>query len=143
MEVINSKHIGCYGIVINDKNEVLLIKKAKGAYKGKLDLPGGGIEYGERPEEALKREFIEEIGLEIESFSLYKVITYYVTWNISDTKQEKLQHLAVIYKVKLNELELDKIKMDADGHDSLGANWYDIDKLSLEELSPLAKVIKD
>lgn len=45
MEIKKSKHVGCYGVIFNKNGEVLLIKKSRGAYKGKLDLTGGKIEY--------------------------------------------------------------------------------------------------
>lgn len=143
METFKSKHVGCYGIVFNAKNQVLLIKKSRGAYKGKLDLPGGGIEYGESAEETLKREFEEEVGLKIRKFSLKKIVTNYVVWNLDETHLEDLQHIAIIYDVTIDENDTNKIKMDADGLDSLGANWYDINKLNIEDLSPLAKCIKE
>lgn len=142
MEIKKKKYVGCYGIVINDKNETLLIKKAGGAYKGKLDLPGGGIEYGESPEETLKREFIEEVGVGIEEFNLFTVKTNYQIWSEQDYK-ENLQHIAIIYKVKIKNNDLNKIKVTADGCDSLGANWYDINKLNLEDLSPFARIVKE
>ena len=41
------RHLGVYGLLIeNDK--ILLIKKANGPYKGKLDLPGGSIKFLEK-----------------------------------------------------------------------------------------------
>ena len=92
-------------------------------------MPGGRIEYGETP---------EETGVEIEKIQLYKVITNYVVWEIN----EDLQHIAIIYKVELNQEDFSKIKVEADGHDSLGAAWYKIDCLKSEELFPLANVIK-
>lgn len=143
METFKSKHVGCYGIVFNSKNQVLLIKKSRGAYKGKLDLPGGGIEYGESAEETLKREFEEEVGLKIKKYRLKKIVTNYVVWNLDETHLEDLQHIAIIYDVTIDENDTNKIKMDADGLDSLGANWYDINKLNIEDLSPLAKCIKE
>lgn len=142
MEIIKSKHVGCYGIVFNNENQVLLIKKARGAYKNKLDLPGGGIEYGENAEETLKREFEEEVGVKIESFELKTVITNYVLWKIDEKYMEDLQHIAIIYNVKVNNNDLNQIKKDADGLDSLGSDWYDVDKLSEDDLSPLAICVK-
>lgn len=141
MEVIKSKHVGCYGIVYNDDCEVLLIKKARGPYKGLLDLPGVGIEYKETAEDTLKREFEEEIGLKINKFKLRQIVTNYVVWDLDMTHKEDLQHIAIIYDVKIKKSDYKKIKKDSDGLDSLGANWYKVEKLKLEDLSPLAKVI--
>lgn len=143
METFKSKHVGCYGIVYNDDGQVLLIKKSRGAYKDKLDLPGGGIEYGESTDDTLKREFEEEVGLKIEDYKLKTVITNYVVWNLDETHLEDLQHIAIIYDVTLDKSSFDKIKKDADGLDSLGAEWYNVDSLNIEDLSPLAQVIKE
>ena len=52
------RQLGAYGLLINN-NKILLIKKKTGPYDGLLDLPGGTIEFNERPTEALKREFRE------------------------------------------------------------------------------------
>ena len=143
METFKSKHVGCYGIVYNDDGQVLLIKKSRGAYKDKLDLPGGGIEYGESTDDTLKREFEEEVGLKIEDYKLKTVITNYVVWNLDETHLEDLQHIAIIYDVTLDKSSFDKIKKDADGLDSLGAEWYDVDSLNIDDLSPIAKIIKE
>ena len=58
---VKKTHIGAYGIIIED-DKIVLIKKARGGYKGKLDLPGGGIDPGEDEETALRREILEETG---------------------------------------------------------------------------------
>ncbi len=55
---------------------------------------------------------------------------------------EDLQHIAIIYNVKVNNNDLNQIKKDADGLDSLGSDWYDVDKLSEDDLSPLAICVK-
>ena len=56
------KQLGAYGLLIND-DKILLIKKNGGPYDGKLDLPGGTIEFSETPTDALKRELQEEVGI--------------------------------------------------------------------------------
>ena len=53
------KHFGVYGLIIED-NKVVLVKKNGGPYDGKFDLPGGSFEFSETPQEALKRELLEE-----------------------------------------------------------------------------------
>ena len=36
------ERIGAYGVIIQN-GKIALVRKANGGYKGKLDLPGGGI----------------------------------------------------------------------------------------------------
>lgn len=51
------------GIVVED-NKILMIAHKKGSEIYWL-LPGGGVEYQESLDEALKREFLEELGLDV------------------------------------------------------------------------------
>jgi len=51
--------------ILEKDGKLLLIMHKKGNKKYWL-LPGGGVDYGETFESSLKREFIEEVGLEIE-----------------------------------------------------------------------------
>lgn len=53
------------GVLIKD-SKVLLARHTYGNGKGLLIIPGGYVMFGEAPQEALKREFKEEVNLEIE-----------------------------------------------------------------------------
>ena len=54
------------GVVYNKDGRVLVGQRVfKDQYFGKWEFPGGKIEQGESPEQALKREFLEETGLEL------------------------------------------------------------------------------
>ena len=66
-----------------------------------------------------------------------------MVWNLDETHKEDLQHIAIIYDVKIRKSDYKKIKKDADGLDSLGANWYKVENLKIKDLSPLAKVVKE
>jgi len=61
-------------IVRSDTGRVLL---AKSSYKKSWQMPGGGVEDGEGPEEAVVREAREELGLEIALDSLMLKGTIY------------------------------------------------------------------
>lgn len=54
-------------VIINNKGEVLLEKRAKEPRKGFLALPGGFVNPEETLEEAAKRECFEEIGAKVSS----------------------------------------------------------------------------
>ncbi len=53
-------------IIENDKEEILLVTRARDPFKGWYDLPGGFSESGESLEETGKREVKEELGINIE-----------------------------------------------------------------------------
>lgn len=53
------------GIVIRE-GKVLLARHTYGVGKGRLIVPGGYVEFGESPQEALKREFYEETKIRVE-----------------------------------------------------------------------------
>lgn len=52
-------------IVSNDKDEILLTKRAREPFKDWWDLPGGFVEEDESLEQAAQRELEEETGLKI------------------------------------------------------------------------------
>lgn len=57
-------------IVFNDSGQVLLLKHRFRAGSG-WGLPGGFLEAGEQPLEALRRELREEIGMEIKDVEVF------------------------------------------------------------------------
>ena len=133
MRRVEHKHIGAYGIII-EENSIVLIKKAIGGYKDKLDLPGGGIEHNELPTDALKREIMEETGLEVLNYSLFDATSTNITWQVNESLIEDLHHFGILYLVKGK----GNLKKEPDGIDSNGANYYHIQKLKKEELTPFA-----
>jgi len=60
--------VGCGAIIINNRNEVLLLKRSSisRTEPSTWSRPGGQVEYGENAEEAVKREIKEELGIDIE-----------------------------------------------------------------------------
>jgi 8-oxo-dGTP diphosphatase len=62
--MINMFNIRVYGILINEKRQVLVSDEfIRGAYITKF--PGGGLEFGEGTRECLAREFMEEMQLKV------------------------------------------------------------------------------
>jgi 8-oxo-dGTP diphosphatase len=58
--------VACVGAVVHDPaGRLLLIQRGREPSKGSWSLPGGRVEPGERPEEAVEREVLEEAGLRV------------------------------------------------------------------------------
>src|SRR5215204_4771864 len=105
-------NIRVYGILINEKKQLLVSDEfIRGSYYTKF--PGGGLEFGEGTRDCLKREFIEELNLQVD------VLEHLYT---TDFFQESAfrpgdQIISIYYRVKPLEnisARLSDIKFDFD-----------------------------
>ena len=83
------KTIRVVAAVIKAENEqgkpiIFATQRGYGEYKDGWEFPGGKIEEGETPQEALKREIMEELDTEISVGDLIDTIEYdYPTFHLS------------------------------------------------------------
>jgi len=70
------KTIKVVAAVIKDRDRFFATARGYGEYKGWWEFPGGKIEPGETPQEALVREIKEELTSEIKVGKLIKTIEY-------------------------------------------------------------------
>lgn len=84
-------------LLIND-GKVLL---AEHSYTKGFHLPGGGVKSGEMFDEALKREILEELGLDMNNLQLFGVY--------QNTKQGKLD--TIIAFISTEPVDLNKAKL--------------------------------
>jgi len=70
--------VGVGALIVNERGELFLARRGPLAKneRGLWEFPGGSVEYGERLEDALKREIREEYGLEIEVGELLDVVDH-------------------------------------------------------------------
>lgn len=78
------KTVKVVAAVLRDENKIFATSRGYGDFKGQWEFPGGKIEIGETPEEALIREIKEELDVEIEVGELIDTVEYdYPTFHLS------------------------------------------------------------
>lgn len=91
--------IGAYAICVDADGRILLARCAEGEPEpGAWTLPGGGVEWGEHPDDAVVRELAEETGLVGRPGRVLGI--YSRTWLRSDERpRPPFQHLGIVYEV--------------------------------------------
>lgn len=78
------KTIRVVAAVIRSEDKIFATARGYGEFKGQWEFPGGKIESGETPQEALVREIQEELDVKIEIGDLIDTIEYdYSSFHLS------------------------------------------------------------
>lgn len=106
--------LGALALIFNEKREVLLQKRVSKYEKlQKYELPGGGVEFGETPEQTVVRECFEELNVKVKVNKLVPLI-----WTSNYSLPDKDVHAVLIPylteiisgTIKLNKLEAEKFQ---------------------------------
>ena len=123
--MVNSIHVAV-GVIVNARDEVLVAYRPKNKDQGGLwEFPGGKKEKNETIESALEREFLEEIGIQLESYS----------------PMRKIKHDYKEYSVILDVwmiTEYSKIPMGAEGQT---LEWRQVQSLNFKDFPEANKKI--
>lgn len=110
-------------VIVNTDDKILLLKRAdveKIWMPNKWALVGGGIEKGESPEEAIKREIMEETQLEVE-----KLVNCITIQRFKDS-------IETIFACRYNGEPTD-VTLNEE-HSNYG--WYDVDEMNFLDTVP-------
>lgn len=78
------KTVNVVAAIIRDGNRIFATQRGYGEFKDGWEFPGGKVEPGETPQEALKREIEEELETEIEVGEYLTTIEYdYPSFHLS------------------------------------------------------------
>ena len=126
------KTIRVVAAIIRDKDKIFATQRGYGEFKDGWEFPGGKIEEGETPQDALKREIMEELDTEIKVGELIDTIEYdYPTFHLS---MDCFWAEVITGHLVLKEAEAAKwlTKEQLDSMDWLPADVTLIDKIRIE-----------
>jgi ADP-ribose pyrophosphatase YjhB (NUDIX family) len=106
--------VSAVGVVFDEAQKVLLLKHLIRANRSGWGLPGGFLNPGEQPENALKRELQEEVGIEITDLRHVKTRTVG-------------SHVEIIYVCRAVNTDAKPKKGEI-----VDAGWFQIDEVKTE-----------
>lgn len=129
MEVFN---IRVYGIFINGRRQLLISDEI---YHGQQfsKFPGGGLELGESVIDCLKREFMEEFNLSIDSLNLL-----HISEKVIPSAFDNSQVIGVYYQVFTTEELTFPVKenpFDFQGDEEQALRWISLDVFNIDMLT--------
>jgi ADP-ribose pyrophosphatase YjhB (NUDIX family) len=135
---IEKFNVRAYLILYNDNDEILLSDELI-AGKKYTKFPGGGVEFGEGIEDAIRREAIEELGQEVEIIQHIYTTGFFV----ESTFRPGHQVISVYYQVQLIEppkfrIATSKFDFNTDTHATESFRWAKLATIHPNELSFVA-----
>jgi ADP-ribose pyrophosphatase YjhB (NUDIX family) len=127
------QRIAAYNVIVDEHGQLLLVRlsdltEAPGAWT----LPGGGVDFGEHPEDAAIRELHEETGLTGRIVELLTVDSYHR--RSRDEEGDYDYHaIRIVYRTEIEGAEL---VHEADGSTDM-AQWFSFEELDEVSLVPM------
>lgn len=109
--------------IMNEKDELLVVRRKNEPAKGTLDLPGGFVDMEETGEEGVMREVMEETGLEATSVAYqFSIPNLYLYSGLT------IHTLDMFYIVEVKDLSHVEAKDDAAEY-----LWISLNEIRIEE----------
>jgi ADP-ribose pyrophosphatase YjhB (NUDIX family) len=134
------QRVAAYGVVQRDDRLLLVRLTEMTASPGAWSLPGGGIDHGEDPAEAVVRELYEETGLRGRVVALLDVDSHMRESVIDQEVLQRYHAVRILYRVEVDSDGPLQV-MDVDGSSDT-PSWHRLSDLSTLQLTPIAEVAR-
>lgn len=140
-------NIRVYGILINPHQQILVSDEAFKSGQLATKFPGGGLELGEGLIDGLKREFVEETGVEVEVKSHFYTTDFFVRSFFELSPDSQIISIYYLLESKdWTQIKTSDKKFDFEyvaGKESESFRWVNVSELQNETdiILPIDKVV--
>jgi len=130
---------GAYGLCRDLSSHLLLVRITDGLDKGLWTLPGGGIEWGEHPVDAVIRELEEETGItDVRRLQVTAVYSHKYLRS-ENCPYDSVHHIGIIYDLTLGNCDL---RFEQDGSTDR-CEWFTESQVRQLPLAPIVEFAVD
>ncbi len=135
---VRLQRVAAYAVVVVDDRVLLTQLSDDTPLPGSWTLPGGGIDHGEAPYDAVVREVLEETAHALRDVQLLDVGSHRFTAHSPVTgRLEDYQSIQVVYTAGVEQVRAPQV-LDVGGSTS-DARWVPLDELADLALGPAAR----
>jgi len=147
MHVIKRFNVRVYGLLINDKCEVLVADEAFKNGTRATKFPGGGLELGEGLKDGLIREFKEECGIDVEVTEHFYTTDFFQP-SFFDTESQIISVYYLCKSKQCDKIKTSNVKFNfvvEKGNEAESFRWVSLYHISKEDsiTLPIDRVVRD
>jgi 8-oxo-dGTP diphosphatase len=106
------QRVAAYALAVRDDRVLLTRNSARGPHPGQWTLPGGGIDHGEQPLDALVREVREETGLDCTPGEVLDVGSTHFEGTAPSGRREDFHSLQIVYSATVSDGVPEVVEVD-------------------------------
>jgi 8-oxo-dGTP pyrophosphatase MutT (NUDIX family) len=122
-----TQRLGAYAVVVHEDSLLLTRISAIGFPAGWWALPGGGVDHGESPHDAVERELYEETGLRARSRRLVDVHDIHIVDHGRNDQYEDFHGVHLLYEIEVDPTITPRVVEEGGTTDLV--RWVPLDEL--------------